>query len=178
VPALPVRPSKSLDDADQKRPCRLCRCGRLNLELLDDRGDGDDVPLELELGLLEPGGHADQLREVQDRHRVVLPGRLAQLRLPRVEREVAQRAGRDDRVRARFRRLLDRLDQLAERDLLTGLDDRKAAALDLGRVVDRLPAACLDDRLERPRPVRVLEPEELGRPQDLTAVERRHLQAL
>src|SRR5207302_10134358 len=75
-------------------------------------------------------------------------------------------------------RLLDRLDQLAERRLLARLDDREAATLDLGRIVDRLAAACLDDALERPRPVRVLEAEELRRAQDLTAVEGRDLEPL
>ena len=95
--------------------------------------------------------------EVQDRHLEVLAGRRLQLRLPRVEREVAERARRHHRVGARLDRLLDRLDQLAERRLLAGLDDREAAALDLRRVVDRLAAAGLDDPLERPRPVGVLE---------------------
>src|SRR5213082_4127711 len=91
---------------------------------------------------------------------------------------MAERARRDHRVGAGLLGLLDRLDQLAERDLLTRLNDREAAALDLRRVVDRLAAAGLDDRLERPRPVRVLEAEDLRRPQDLTAVEGRHPEAL
>src|SRR5204863_468213 len=39
-------------------------------------------------------------------------------------------------------------------------------------------AAGLDDRLERPRPVGILEAEDLRRPQDLAAVERRDPQAL
>src|SRR6188472_1764624 len=136
------------------------------------------MPLELELGVGEPGGDADQLREVQDRHLEVLSGLLPQLRLPGVEREVAERAGCDDRVGAGLAGLLDRLDQLAERGLLARLDDREAAALDLRRVVDRLAAAGLDDRLERPRLVRVLETEDLRRPQDLAAVEGRDLQPL
>src|SRR5438034_951301 len=75
-------------------------------------------------------------------------------------------------------RLLDRLDQLAERRLLARGDDRETAALDLRRVVDRLAAAGLDDPLERPGTIRILEAEELRRPQDLAAVERRHLQPL
>src|SRR5437879_13096140 len=91
---------------------------------------------------------------------------------------MAQRAGSDHRVGTGFPRLLDRLDQLAERSLLACLDDREPAALDLRRVVDRLAAAGLDDRLERPRPVGVFEAEQLGRAQDLAAVERRHTQAL
>src|SRR5258708_653586 len=115
---------------------------------------------------------------MQDRHREVLTRRLLQLRLPGVEREVAERTRRHDRVGAGFVSLLDRLDQLAERGLLARLDDRKAAAFDLGRVVDRLAAAGLDDRLQRPRLVRVLEAEDLRRAQDLTAVERRDLQSL
>jgi hypothetical protein len=98
---------------------------------------------------VEPGGDADQLREVQDRHLEVLAGLLLQLRLPGVEREVAERARRHDRVGAGLLRLLDRLDQLAERRLLARLDDREAAALDLRGVVDRLAAARLDDPLER-----------------------------
>src|SRR5207237_4676198 len=91
---------------------------------------------------------------------------------------MAERARRDHRVGAGLLGLLDRLDQLAERDLLTRLNDREAAALDLRRAVDRLAAAGLDDRLERPWPVRVLEAEDLRRPQDLAAVERRDTQAL
>src|SRR5262245_62492235 len=91
---------------------------------------------------------------------------------------MAERARRDDRVRAGFLRLLDRLDQLAERRVLARLDDREAAALDLRRVVDRLPAARADDALERFRPVGIVEAEELRRAEDLAAVERRDLQAL
>src|SRR6266550_8319021 len=91
---------------------------------------------------------------------------------------MAERARRHHGVGAGLGGLLDRLDQLAERDLLTRLNDREAAALDLRRVVDRLAAAGLDDRLERPRPVGVLEAEDLRRPQDLAAVERRDAQAL
>ena len=136
------------------------------------------MPLELQLRLLEPGGDADELREVEDRHLEVPAGRLLQLRLPGVEREVAERARRHDRVGAGLVRLLDRLDQLAERGLLARLDDREAAALDLRRVVDRLAAAGLDDPLERPRPVGILEALDLRRAQDLAAVERRDLQAL
>ena len=105
-------------------------------------------------------------------------GRRLQLRLPGVEREVAERARRHDRVGAGLHRLLDRLDQLAERRLLARLDDREAAALDLRRVVDRLAAARLDDPLERPRAVGILEAVDLRRAQDLAAVERRDLQAL
>src|SRR3954469_18328058 len=91
---------------------------------------------------------------------------------------MAERARRHDRVGARLAGLLDRLDQLAERGLLARLDDRESTALDLGGVVDRLAAAGLDDRLQRPRPVGVLEAEDLRRPQDLTAVEGRDLEAL
>src|SRR5947199_3742880 len=91
---------------------------------------------------------------------------------------MAERARRHDRVGARLAGLLDRLNQLAERGLLARLDDREAAALDLGGVVDRLAAAGLDDRLERPRPVGILEAEQLRGPQDLAAVEGRDLEAL
>src|SRR5213596_3664193 len=100
-----------------------------------------------------------------------MAGRGLELRLPGVEREVTERARRHHRVRAGLGGLLDRLNQLPHRDLLAGLDDREAAALDLRRVVDRLAPAGLDDRLERPRPVGVLEAEDLRRSQDLTAVE-------
>ena len=116
-----------------------------------------------------------------DRWRIGIPksaGLLLELLLPGVEREMAERARRHHRVGAGLRRLLDRLDQLAERDLLAGLDDREAAALDLRRVVDRLAAAGLDDRLERPGLVGILEAQDLRRPQDLAAVERRDLEAL
>src|SRR6187200_3466005 len=91
---------------------------------------------------------------------------------------MAERAWRHHRVGARLPRLLDRLDQLGERHVLTRLDDREAAALDLRRVVDRVATTCADDPLERLGLVRVLEAEELRRPQDLAAVERRDLEAL
>src|SRR5258708_33986988 len=94
---------------------------------------------------------------MEDRHLEVAAGRLLELRLPRIEREVAERARRDDRVGPRFVGLFNRLDQLAERGLLAGLDDREAAALDLRGVGDRLAAACLDDPLERPRTVGILQ---------------------
>jgi len=57
---------------------------------------------------------------------------------------MAERAWRHHRVGAGFERLLDRLDQLAESQLLSGLDDREPAALDLRGIVDRLAAAGLD----------------------------------
>src|SRR6266571_9527032 len=91
---------------------------------------------------------------------------------------MAERARGDDHIRTGLLRLLDRLDQLAERRLLTRLDDREPAALDLRRVVDRLAAARLDDPLERPRAVGILEAEDLRGAQDLAAVERRDLQPL
>src|SRR5436309_4420602 len=104
--------------------CALLLTCKSDFELLDHRRHRDHVPLEPQLRLLEPGGDADELREVEDRHPEVLAGRGLELRLPRVEREVAERTRRDDRVRAGLRGLLDRLDQLAERGLLAGLDDR------------------------------------------------------
>src|SRR3954449_4386879 len=91
---------------------------------------------------------------------------------------MAERTRRDHRVRTALHRLLDRLDQLAERRLLAGLDDREPAALDLRGVVDRLAAASFDDRLEAPRAVGILEAHDLRRTQDLAPVERRDLQAL
>src|SRR3954454_325821 len=91
---------------------------------------------------------------------------------------MAERTRRDHRVRTALHRLLDRLDQLAERRLLTRLDDGEPAALDLRGIVDRLAAARFDDLLERPRPVRILEAHDLRRTQDLAAVERRDLQPL
>src|SRR6266540_5309448 len=136
------------------------------------------MPLELELGLLDARRDAHQLREVKDRHPEVLSRRGLQLRLPGVERQMAERARSDHRVRAGLLSLLDRLDQLAERRFLAGLDDREPAALDLRRVVDRLTSARLDDPLERPRPVGILEAEDLRRSEDLATVERRDLQAL
>src|SRR5205823_10832714 len=107
-----------------------------DLELLQNGRDRDDMPLELQLGFLEAGRDADELRQVEDRHLEVLAGRGLQLRLPGVEREMAERARRHESVGAGLLRLLDRLDQLTERSLLAGLDDRKAAALDLRRIVD------------------------------------------
>src|SRR6266852_9361461 len=91
---------------------------------------------------------------------------------------MAERARRHHHVGPRLHRLLDRLDQLAERSLLARLDDRKAAALDLRGIVDRLAAARLDDPLERPRAIRILETHDLRRAQDLAAVERRDLEPL
>src|SRR5207248_10926958 len=126
----------------------------------------------------EPCGDADELREVEDRHLEVLASCLLELRLPGVEGEVAERARSHDGVGTGLLRLLDRLDQLAERGLLARLDDRKAAALDLRGIVDRLAAARLDDPLQRPRPVGILEAADLRRPQDLAAVERRDLEPL
>src|SRR5205085_7570015 len=105
-------------------------------------------------------------------------GRGLELRLPRVEREVAGRARRDHHVRPGLDRLLDGLDELAHRRLLPRLDDREPAALDLRGVVDRLAAARLDDPLERPRPVGVLEALDLRRAKDLAAGERRDLDPL
>src|SRR5436190_3830833 len=160
------------------RRCRSARSLASDFQLFEHRSDRHDVPLELQLRVRKPGGDADELRQVEDRHLEVLAGRGLQLRLPRVEREVAERARRDDRVRAGLLGLLDRLDQLAEGRLLARLDDREPTALDLRGVVDRLAPAGLDDPLQRPGPVRILEAEDLRRPQDLAAVERRDLQAL
>ena len=136
-----------------------------------------DVPLELQLVVDEPGRRTDQLGEVEDRHPEVDVGLAGGLALPGVERQVAERARRHHRVRAGLLGLGQRLDQLAQGDLLAREHDREAAALDLRRVVDRLGAARLDDPLERLRPVGVLEPEQLGRAQDLAAVERRDAHA-
>src|SRR6266508_668081 len=181
APAMgPARDSRSPapDSAPPpvKTPPRRGSCS--GFQLLEHRLAGDDVPLQLQLRLLEPRGDPAERREVEDRHPEVPARRLPQLRLPRVEREVAERARRHHRVRAGLHRLLDRLDQLAERGLLARLDDREAAALDLGGIVDRLAAAGLDDPLERPRAVGILEAQDLGRAQDLTAVEGSDLQPL
>src|SRR4029453_8140756 len=150
----------------------------LDRQTVDDGLERDQMAAELELGVLEARCDADQLREVENRHLELAPRLLAELRLPGVEREMAQGAWSHDGVRASLGGLLDRLDQLRERDVLARLDDREAAALDLRRIVDRLPAARVDDPLERLRPVRVLEAEDLGRAQDLAAVEGRDAQPL
>src|SRR5207245_535019 len=105
-------------------------------------------------------------------------GRRLELLLPRVEREMAERARRDHHVGAGLHGLLDGLNQLAERSLLARGDDRKTAALDLRGIVDGLAAARLDDPLERPRAVGILEAEQLRGTQDLAAVERRDLESL
>src|SRR6266550_8994962 len=136
------------------------------------------MTLELELGILQASGDADQLGEVEDRHLVALSRRRLELLLPSVEGEMAERARRHHRVRPRRYRLLDRLDQLSERDVLARLDDRKAATFDLRGVVDRLATASLDDRFERPWPVGILEAEELRRTENLAPVKRRDLEAL
>src|SRR5688572_22392378 len=108
---------------------------------------------------------------MEDRQLVTPARGCLELLLPGVEREVAERARSHHRVGPGLQGLLDRLDELAQSDVLTRLDDREPAALDLRRVVDGLAAAGLDDRLERPRPVGILEAEEFRRPQDLAAVE-------
>jgi hypothetical protein len=108
--------------------------------------------LKRELRLLEPGRDADQLREVEDRHRKSLPVSPSASTARR--RATGGRAGTASRSRPRRPPSPARsADQLAERRLLARLDDREAAALDLRRVVDRLAAARLDDPLERPGPV-------------------------
>ena len=57
---------------------------------------------------------------------------------------MAQGARRDHRVGSRLPRLLDRLDQLGEGDVLACLDDREATALDLpGKVDGSLPQASM-----------------------------------
>src|SRR5690242_8651117 len=88
---------------------------RSDLELLENRPRVDDVPLELQLRVVEPRGDADELREVEDRHAELPPRRGLELLLPRVEREMAERARRDHHVGAGFHRLLDRLDELPHR---------------------------------------------------------------
>ena len=118
-----------------------------------DRLDRDNVALELQLRVLEPGRDADELRGEEAAE--ALAGLRLELRLPGVEGE---RARRHHRVRTGIDRLADRLHELAERRLLAR-PPMYAAALD--RVVDRLAAAGLDDRLERMRPVGVVDAEEL-----------------
>ena len=54
----------------------------------------------------------------------------------------------------------------------------KPQHFDLRRVVDRLAAARLDDPLQRARLVRILEAHQLGRTEDLAAVEGGDLQSL
>src|SRR3989442_6209489 len=65
------------------------RLSELDLELVEDGLDRDDVPLELQLRIVEPRRDADQLREGEDRHGEVAAGCLADLRLPGVEGEMA-----------------------------------------------------------------------------------------
>src|SRR5262249_38550673 len=86
--ASPAAPSPTTTQA------QVPRLRRLDPELLDDRIDRYDVALELQLGLVQPGRDSDQLREVDDRHAERAAGRLLELRLPRVERQVAERTGR------------------------------------------------------------------------------------
>src|SRR6185503_1918427 len=156
---LPGVTTPIVDPGGAGRPTRG-GTGLGSFQLFEDWVYRHDVALELELGVVEARRDADQLGEVQDWHLVRLAGLRLELLLPGVQREVAERARRHHYVGPRLERLLDRLDQLAESELLTGLDDRKPAALDLGRVVDRLTAAGLDDRFEGPRAVGVLETHE------------------
>src|SRR5215211_7690431 len=108
---------------------------------------------------------------MEDRHLVALSCRRLELLLPGVEREMAERARRHHCVRAGFDRLLDRLEQLSKRSLLARLDDRETAALDLRRIVHGLPTTGVDDGLERPRAVGVLETEQLRGPEYLAPIE-------
>src|SRR5439155_25192633 len=83
-------------------------CGRFRAsdsEFLYDGLYGHDVPLESELRVREPGGDADELREVEDRQPELATGRRLELLLPRVQRQVAERAWRHHRVRAGLHRL-------------------------------------------------------------------------
>src|SRR4051794_33217037 len=134
---------------DSAPPCTRRRArtkpATSDLELLERRPRVDDVALELQLRLLEPGGDAHELRQVEDRQAELPPGRRLELLLPGIQREMAQGTRRHHHVRPGLHRLLDRLDQLAHRGLLARLDDREAAALDLRGIVDRLAAARLDD---------------------------------
>src|SRR5581483_1480062 len=164
--------------ASPPRPGPTPAARSLGLQPLERRSRIDDVTLELQLRVLEAGRDADELREMEHGEPERPPRRRLELLLPCVEREMAERARRHHHVRTRLERLLDWLDELAHRRVLSCLDDREPATLDLRRIVDRLAAACLDDPLERPRPIRVLEAHDLRRPQDLAAVEGRDLQAL
>src|SRR5215211_466900 len=145
------KPARSIDRAGLLR----------GFDLLQHWRHRDDVALELQFRFLESRSDSDQLGEMEDWHLVALARGCLELLLPGVEREVAERAGRHHHVGPGLDRLLDRLDQLAERNLFAGLNDREAAALDLRGVIDWLPSASLDDGLERPGTVRILEPEEL-----------------
>src|SRR5205807_4368688 len=115
-----------------------------DLEPFERRPRIDDVALELQLRLLEPGRDPDELRKVENRQVERPPRRGLELLLPGVERKMAKRARRDHHVGAGLERLLDRLDELAQCRLFACLDDREAAAFDLRGVVDRLTAARLD----------------------------------
>ena len=55
------------------------------IDSFDDGCHRDDMALELEVRAVEPGGDADQLREMENRHLEVLARLLAQLELPGVQ---------------------------------------------------------------------------------------------
>src|SRR4029077_18343561 len=96
--------------------------------------ESHDMSLELQLVLPDAGGGPEQLGEVQDRY-VEGPARvLLGLLLPRVEREVAERARCDDHVGPGVPGLRQRLHGHAQRHVLARQDDGEAAALDLGLV--------------------------------------------
>ena len=135
------------------------------------------MTLELKLVIGEAGSGADQLRQVKDRHVELDVGLLRGLTLPRVQGEMAKRTRGHHRVGPGGLGLGKWLDQLTQGDLLACEHDREAAALDLGRVVDRYRAASLDDALERLGPIGILEAQDLGGPKDLAPVERRNLYA-
>ncbi len=78
------------------------------------------MALELQLRFLEPGCDSDQLGEMEDWHLIALARGCLELLLLGVERQVAERTRRHHHVGPGLDRLLDRLDQLAERNLFAG----------------------------------------------------------
>ena len=116
---------------------------------------------------------ADELGQVQHRHLQLAPDDGLGERLLEVEVEVAQRAGRDDAVRLGVDGVAEVAAGLLERGRLVHRDDREAAALVRAGVVDHGAAERVDHLLEVALArVLVVDPQALGGPHDVAAVER------
>ncbi len=159
--------------ADASPPRRACRRGR---RVLDERRGGHEVPVEAERLGRQAEGEAHDLRDEEDRQRLLAACR--HRLLAQVEVAVAERAGDDDRLRAVAPCVLD--DGAAEPHDGAGAADAEgaAAALDLHVPVDGLGAAGADDVVHLGRLLRVVAAAELRRTNEQAAVVGGELDAL
>ena len=132
-----------------------------------------DVAAEAELLGGEPEREADELGEVQDRHLQLAADDGLGQRLLEVEVQMAERAGRHDAVGVGVDRVAEVATGLAQRRGLVHRDDREAAALVRAGVVDHRAAERVDHLLEVALArMLVVDPQALGGPHDVAAVER------